>query len=680
MSKVNRYSVTKKEKQDDSNPFDFRGSLKNLIKRYYKILGFEITEKSGLLEIAEKGSKYSTFKFVFNRKDAQKYPEAELISFNSPRLNKIIQSIIEKGKIAKAFIPFEYEPEQTFKQALANLQKKQEPNDSFIRNGTIKMLEHYIGYVPFLVFILRINIVSLESFTVIERPVIPLLDPEKEIKLDVNYYAKKLENYFEVESPDLSTRMPVKGELLEIGEEKFKAHLDYTIDEINISVEKQKEQIKGRLEERKRKELDIIENYYDQRIDELYRRIELARERSDKEDVKKYQQRVEHFEEERKFKTSECQDIYQMETSYEVIGAALIYAPALFYYKCKISTPFGDIERNFQYDIFDHQIIPPICDCGKPIYSGIICENLHLTCLECSYRCEECEKLICARCDMNFCSRCRVPLCSDHSYECEHCKEMGKSNIWICERHRHICAECGKTLCPNCVTECVVCDKDLCKHDEECSIECDICGKHACKEHTFECDYDNKIYCTNERTTCHLCDGTYCIRHMTRKNVCKTCSEATENNFYKFLRYKKARLNLAEIVEIPSDDPIEEVYIGRKKFKVPRSQLAVRMNDNKTFYIFIITRPFEKIVIVYDKNLNEETVYIQPNILGKLRNLFRKEVVKKFEPIDPVVLIEGITRTSRKIDTEKPRCQNCNKTFKKGYKICPYCGQELINS
>ncbi|MFX1340723.1 MAG: hypothetical protein ACFFDK_19085, partial [Promethearchaeota archaeon] len=99
---------------DDIKKFSFRDDLKNLVKRYYNLMGYTIKEKEGMMEIYEPNKHSPIFRFVFERKSNIKHPNTDLLTFNNKKLDDLIKLIKDKGKIAKAYIPFEFEAKKSF--------------------------------------------------------------------------------------------------------------------------------------------------------------------------------------------------------------------------------------------------------------------------------------------------------------------------------------------------------------------------------------------------------------------------------------------------------------------------------------------------------------------------------------------------------------------------------------
>ena len=680
MIETNKNIRQKQKENSKEGKISFRDDLKNLTKRYYILKGYTIKEKEGLLEIYESQKNFPTFKFVFDRKSSLIHPEADLLTFNSKKLTDIINLIIEKGKIAKAYIPFEFEPSKSFSSSIEKLVGKSNQNsNNYIINGNIESLGHYISYVPFLIFLVKIELASIETFTIIEKPVIPLIKSNSEIKIDEKFYINKIKDYFNTDNPNLTSNMPIEGEILDINEKDFRKIVNNTVKEIEISINVQKEKMRGQMNERLRKEHEILENYYNQRIYEIQNQIDSAKERGKKEEIEDLKKSIHDIENEKDFKKNEYETIYQLQTNYEILGVALIYIPALFYFKCRISSPFGTKEMNLKYDIFDNEIIAPKCACGESIYQGKICQNLHLSCLKCSFTCNECNKQICRYCDIKFCKECNASLCADHYYECESCKSKGINDIWVCKNHLNHCENCETSLCPECLVLCAICEKKLCKFNRECSFECPSCHNYVCFDHTFICTFDNKQYCVDEAQVCSLCHQTYCLTHFTTKGICRTCSQSSNEKFYKFLKNKKVKLNLPSEINISKDESLVKRKIRRNTYSIPYNQIKFSMGENKNYFIFLIKTLRDTYTIIHNKNSDEEKLYRKPNFIGKLINLIsRSKLEEEIKIIVPIVSFQSKTTKKVRIKPKSlPKCPQCNKTFSEDYKICPYCGLKL---
>ena len=517
-----------------------REDLKLLFKRYYELLGFFVKEHDGLVEVFETGASTPVFKYVFDRKSQAKNSNASLITFNNPELESIIETIKEKGKIAKAFIPFEFKPDTAFSEGLKKLVSKSNEKGNFVKNGDVRLESYHIGYVPFLIFIARIDFSSIEAVTSIERAIIPLIDIDeetKQVKELITFYTKRLDSYFQSEQPRLTNDMPVQGELLEITDEKIKTLVDKAIPKLNEAIKTRTTEVDGRLRSRLQKELTILDTYYKQLLTENETATDAARQKKDTTKIPDLEQERKNIEKEWNFKKSEYSAMYKLDTNFEVLGVAAIYIPIIFQFKCKIASNHGDIEYTFDYNIFDQELIPPTCACGLPIYQGQVCSNKHLSCLACVGICHECGKDVCSACNTRECVDCRRLFCQNHYYECTSCARRVELDASLprrcaCKAHIKHCAICGKMLCSQCVAVCSVCNRTVCF---DCGIfSCKDCKKIVCIDHVIECPrcvekgVHERSTCKEDSKRCDFCGKIFCSRCVQTckecgKTVCETC-------------------------------------------------------------------------------------------------------------------------------------------------------------
>ncbi|MFX0098040.1 MAG: hypothetical protein ACFFCS_00555 [Candidatus Hodarchaeota archaeon] len=508
-----------------------RENLKDVMKRYYELMDHKVREREKLLEVDLPRAK---IQYVYDRKSAARHPKAEMISFNSEILDDIIVDIHERGRIAKAFIPFEFSPEESFKRAMEKLLTVIDA-ETYVLNGTIEFLDHHIEYVPFLMFIMKIEFSALESMVEIERAIIPMLEKTKLQELDklnvssisVEDYIKKLNSYFESSNPNLISKMPFQGEMHDISDEEILALSEEAIEKIQDKIEDQVRKTKDKLDTQLEKELNIIHSYYEQRLDELERSLDYAERKDDNERIKELREEVKEVRAERDFKNSEYESAYQVDINYNVLGAAIVYIPMIFYHKSRIQSNYGTIEKRFNYNFFDNELIPPLCpQCEKPIKRGIVCSGNHFVCVEHSYQCYSCGKLICQECGAQICRICDNILCEDHQQVCNHCEEIKRMNVFVCKHHCANCSLCGSCLCDRCSTTCSVCELTICEHNDDCSVKCRICMEPVCKEHSFECDHCKQTgteytsICPDHHKTCSICGASLCERCSTK---CSTC-------------------------------------------------------------------------------------------------------------------------------------------------------------
>ena len=160
-----------------------------------------------------------------------------------------------------------------------------------------------------------------------------------------------------------------------------------------------------------------------------------------------------------------------------------------------------------------------------------LCENSHVTCVNCIKNCLNCKKEFCLNCEseLNPCYICKDGLCSECSKHCEFCSDV------TCYSHAMACPHCSKFSCYFCSEKCHFCSRQLCKdgvkpcsscNELMCSQDsknCGICSKSFCVNHHEVCGICTKFHCDTDTATCKNCQRKYssdCIS----KGKCTTCS------------------------------------------------------------------------------------------------------------------------------------------------------------
>ncbi len=696
-----------------------RQQLKEFVVHYFSLLNFRPVEARQTLEIYPEDGTKPQMEFVFDRKALRENPNAELITFNSTKLKELIDLITEKGQVAKGFIPFTHNPVYDFENDIQELVAcGQPPNPAtkpvspFLLNGTIELLEHHLKYAPFLVILLKITLKAVEPQELIETIVIPVIDEKEITARNANLFIEKVKVYLESPAPVITAQMPVPGELLDFTDQKVKDALQNAIQSIISSIEERKKTMNVRLAERYKKEIEIIEKYYGDREEEIKDKIVSDDERASdmnksavyrkqkKEGVPKLQDEIQQIQEELEAKRNECTEMYTISTDFKVVAAAAIYIPADFHYTCKLTSEYGSTERSFFYDIFEQVMIPPTCDsCGKPIYQGKLCGNLHLCCSTCGVPCKQCGKQVCRACDSRTCRICEVNLCKDHSFECARCVALNKPNFWACKEHVGACNACGALICDNCAITCAVCGKRFCLNESLCSTICNVCQRPICKEDAITCPICGKVVCKGDVGTCLSCHQTYCVSHLTTPSFkCETCvkcaSRAGSTEFHKFRRTKGVIIHIPPQVGIPPSTHFVDVRVGYRNFFSPEHLAKIYMSTNKGFIIFQISRLLNNYIIVVNKETGHQTLYRNPRVLGRVKEyLTKKRQDLIFELQEPAVtgpklefaspngthqIAQILTREPHQgITLESFTCPKCAKKVAHDFNVCPYCGTKL---
>jgi hypothetical protein len=149
-------------------------------------------------------------------------------------------------------------------------------------------------------------------------------------------------------------------------------------------------------------------------------------------------------------------------------------------------------------------------DCGEDAKPGCPkCDHVALCGNhECSYAvCPKHEKY-CVECEKSYCDQCLESepraLCEDCGIVCDSCNDKWPSD----EIEKMKC--CGLEKCPECITDCVVCEQYVCLYTSECGKECNSCKSWACSpDHFNECDCGYS-YCNNCAVRCDSCGYNDC--------------------------------------------------------------------------------------------------------------------------------------------------------------------------
>ncbi len=693
-----------------------RQQLKEFITRYYSLLKLRPVEARQTLEIYPEEGINPQMEFVFDRKALHENPKAELITFNSTKLKELIDVVTEKGQVAKAFIPFTHNPVQDFqtdlRELIANGTPETGTETKFLLNGSVRLLEHHLKYAPFLVILLKITLKTIEPQEFIETVVIPVIDEKEITARNANSFIEKVKAFLESPAPVISEKMPVPGELLDFTDQKVKAALQTATQSILTSIEERKKVLNDRLAVRCKKEIDVIEKYYADREREIADKISTDDERAEdtsktaayrkqkKEGLPKLQDEIQQLREELEAKRNECTQMHAISTDFKVVAAAAIYIPADFHYTCTLTSEYGSIERCFFYDIFEEVLIPPTCDaCGKPVYQGRLCANLHLCCSTCGAPCKQCQKHICRACDARACRICGANLCKDHAFECSRCKEKERENYWTCKDHMGVCSACGTPICDWCAISCAICGKRICNEGPSCGVVCNVCTQPICTAHATLCPICGKYACKRDVGTCPSCHQTYCVTHLIAPSYkCETClkcaSQTGITDFQKLRRTKGFDFQIPPQVGIPTSPRKIYVKVGRKMLSSPKHLAKIQLSTNKRFSIFRIPTIHDEYILVVDKVTGKQTLYRNPRVLGRVKEyLTKKRQDLVFELESPAVTGPKIVFTTPKgtspeaqvlipqplpdLTPESAACPKCGKQIREDINFCPHCGTPL---
>lgn len=701
---------------------NLRVELAEFVEDFYQMLGFTVRttrdadHRNTLVQIFAKGASTPEFKYVFDRRAQRAHPEAELFTFNSPPFNEMLATVGEKGQITKGFIPFEMELAGAFETAMrTNLETVGEPNRGFLVNATMEVGSPHVGYLPFVLLLLRLTLQSVESHAFLEKLVIPVVDPARRPQ-SVDVFSAQIHRYFSEGDPRVSTEMPLEGELRPIEESSVVAAVETGQQQVRTAVEARQRELAALMDVRLQKELKILHKYYEARVEEIENRIARYRDKllepgrtaaykkKRKKQIAGLEEDLERYRAEAEQKTAEYQGTYAVDVEAEVVGAAAIYFPADFYFPTTFTTKTGTVDYAFYYDVLEHALLLPECGCGRPVHQGVVCDNHHVAHEECSARCKECQALVCPQCGARECRVCHETVCATHAHACDRCTSNLAENPWTCADHLAECSACGLQVCSHCATACKVCGEVVCRFDEACSLQCAACKEHVCRQHVVACPICNEpvcVECLERCTTCHQRVG----RPHLQDGVCTTCRGLAREKFAQFYhsRTNRAVFRVPRCVPLkPTPATVEKTFTdprGRHAVTIPKNLAKVAFNDNHRFQVFRFATLTRDFYLVRDTQTLREVVYTQLKLLGKLKQLVTRERPNLEVEVSPASQPErnpygpppeqlkpepGGTDDAPGVEsstsTGEKACPQCHKTFPAQYQLCPFCGTALTDT
>ena len=413
--------------------------------------------------------------------------------------------------------------------------------------------------------------------TTILKLMIPIVNPDKEIKKGINFNRCKLIKVGEKEGRKYLTKFtffsscqylnekkqfisPIfitNNNVLNLDLEKYdfqegdKNDLEikdlqdsYNVakDELNNIVKKEIRETKSILNEKLDKELTRLNNLYAKQIDEKDEELEKYEEKvaifkgqlehayydkdiiALKNNIKKYQDYVEclkkeGYKERLKIKESfyiqDEIDKHGLKIDNNLINLSIIHYPAFMF---SLSLKKGEIEKTLKisYDSLLKKLDLPICDsCKKSTKDVNLCVNGHIVCNSCIRICPDCKKELCGVCLDSECADCHKKICKDCVIKCKSCK--GK----FCKDHIKKCSVCKNDLCINCLKECKFCKKMMCKEHFK---KCPSCGIEICEEcfkkEIKKCAICSDLICSKCGLECKTCKKPLCKKHAKK---CKSC-------------------------------------------------------------------------------------------------------------------------------------------------------------
>lgn len=157
-------------------------------------------------------------------------------------------------------------------------------------------------------------------------------------------------------------------------------------------------------------------------------------------------------------------------------------------------------------DFFLSRIDIKCSECGSEIDVGMLCNDGHVLCKNCTESCSTCHEVICDLCDQEsvLCSTCGETTCSSCIQKCAAC------GADVCPSHAYTCVSCGSVFCIDCYEVCTVCGTGVCKdHVHHCSQ----CNEPVCAEHIHHCSTCGQPFCEDHTDPCGICGSLLCEEH-----------------------------------------------------------------------------------------------------------------------------------------------------------------------
>jgi len=406
---------------------------------------------------------------------------------------------------------------------------------------------------------------------------IPIVNPNKEIKKEINFNNCKLIDVGKKEGKKYLTKFTFfsscqylnekkqfvspfyisNNKVLDLDLEKYNfqegdkndlevknLHDSYNVakEELNNVIKKEIKDTKLLLKEKLDNELNRLNKHFNQQINEKDEELDKYQEKVTifkgqlenayydkdikalKNKIKKYEDYVERLKKEgykerlkveKSFHIQDEIDKYSLKIDNNLINLSIVHYPAFIF---TISLKKGDLKKEIKisYDSLLKKLDLPICDsCKNPTKDINLCTNGHIVCNNCIKKCPDCKNELCGVCLNSECDDCHKKICKDCVTNCKSCK--GK----FCKDHIKKCPICKEDLCMDCLKECEFCKEMVCKdHFKKCtSCDREICEK-CFKKEVDKCDVCSDNICSKCGLSCKTCKKTLCKKHAKK---CKDC-------------------------------------------------------------------------------------------------------------------------------------------------------------
>jgi hypothetical protein len=437
-----------------------QNQLLNFIQKFFENLGAKIKLENNTLEISEVKESFekfygknSPYKFTFQSENISE--GIELIDKNSYIIKAISSYLENSGQTTLVKIEFKEEDigEKTRQLIFANAEIK----------DSAKIIKHN--------FFFRFTFhTSLQYLTEKEKIINDIFIHEGKItKGDLSNYQTIEGNKSEVVIPDIK-------EPYFLAKEGLKKLVDPKIQEIALKLqnklEKENKRINShfltennekstKLERAKNRLVELMQEGDNEKVEKQEKLVNYLRENLNLETIQKDKERELSIENQR----------HALNVNNKLFNTTLIYYP-LFNYNVTLKNQFTKRIFEISYDPLTEKLKELHCEnCSKVTKEIHLCSTGHLSCKNCHYHCEECNKEYCEKCVKTVCKHCNKSICKDCSTRCFGCSKV------MCKDHTRKDKLTGRVHCNACLKTCGRCNnlKDPLRFKESRETKTKVC-------------------------------------------------------------------------------------------------------------------------------------------------------------------------------------------------------------
>ncbi|MEA1965361.1 MAG: hypothetical protein U9O41_09635 [Candidatus Aerophobetes bacterium] len=366
-------------------------SLKNFVREVIEVKGGIAEEKEkGVLEVILPknigkdlfGKEYERLSFLSDQS------QTKFITYGSPLLDKVISLTEDLGKTARTFA----EDIHLKKKGLARLI---EDNFDFPNTRKLGSLIDREVVCSYLLINFRVSIISDER----KEEIVTASVDEHTLRIGKEIINPILELLYKKERPpEAAERYPtVKRYPIEKVYERAKKAAIRNLEQSLKDVEKSSLR-------RLKRDITRLWSYYKDLKEELKKRMMKEPYLKKREELSSKMKAVE-MEFERK-KEDLTDNKYSLKITLQPINACRVYLPKIVSdYEIQRKTSKKKLE--FFWNPLTEEIEPLVCQaCLEDTYAIYLCDELHLICPNCYFRCEGCGRKICKKCFPEKCPTC----------------------------------------------------------------------------------------------------------------------------------------------------------------------------------------------------------------------------------------------------------------------------------